>query len=61
VPGISHLTIDKNQLMQQKVIAEIDAAVRSGPVQVPAHGKSRQPVAHETTREPRAKRASVAD
>jgi hypothetical protein len=61
VPGVSHLSIDKSQLMQQKVIAEIDAAVRSGPVQVPAHGKSRQPVAHETTREPRAKRASVAD
>jgi hypothetical protein len=31
VPGISHLTIDKNTLIQQKVIAEIDAAVRSGP------------------------------
>ncbi len=61
VPGISHLTIDKNQLMQQKVIAAIDAAVRSGPVQVPAHGELRQPVAHETTREPGAKRASVAD
>lgn len=31
IPGISHLTIDKNALIQQKVIAEIDAAVRSGP------------------------------
>jgi hypothetical protein len=61
VPGVSHLTIDKNQQMQQKVIAEIDAAVRSGPVQGPAQGKSRQPVAHETTREPGAKRASAAD
>jgi hypothetical protein len=30
VPGISHLTIDKNQLIQQKVIAAIDAAVASG-------------------------------
>lgn len=57
VPGVSHLTIDKNQLMQQKVIAEIDAAVRSGPVQA----KSRQPVAHETAPEPGAKHASVAD
>jgi hypothetical protein len=55
MPGVSHLTIDKNQLMQQKVIAEIDAAVRSGPVQA----KSRQPAAHETTREPSAKHASV--
>jgi hypothetical protein len=29
-PGVSHLTIDKNQLMQQKIIAAIDAAVFSG-------------------------------
>jgi hypothetical protein len=55
VPGVSHLTIDKNQLMQQKVIAEIDAAARSGPVQA----KSRPPAAHETTLEPTAKHASV--
>jgi hypothetical protein len=34
IPGISHLTIDKNTLIQQKVIAEIDAAVRGGPVRV---------------------------
>jgi hypothetical protein len=57
VPGVSHLTIDKNQLMQQKVIAAIDAAVRSGPAQA----KPRQPVAHETTPAPGAKHASVAD
>jgi hypothetical protein len=31
VPGISHLSIDKNALIQQKVIAEFDEAVRSGP------------------------------
>lgn len=31
VPGISHLSIDKNELIQQKVIAAIDAAVLSGP------------------------------
>ncbi len=31
VPGISHLTIDKNEFIQQKVIAAIDAAVQSGP------------------------------
>ena len=30
LPGVSHLTIDKNQLMQQKIIAAIDAAVLSG-------------------------------
>ena len=27
VPGVGHLSIDKNQIMQQKVIAAIDAAV----------------------------------
>ncbi len=31
VPGISHLSIDKNELIQQKVIAAIDAAMLSGP------------------------------
>jgi hypothetical protein len=31
VPGISHVSIDKNEIIQQKVIAEIDAAVASGP------------------------------
>jgi hypothetical protein len=35
VPGVGHLTIDKNELMQQKVIAAIDAAVASGPATVP--------------------------
>jgi hypothetical protein len=28
VPGVGHLSIDKNQIMQQKVISAIDAAVR---------------------------------
>src|ERR1700756_1775995 len=31
VPGISHVSIDKNEVIQQKVIAAIDAAVASGP------------------------------
>jgi hypothetical protein len=64
VPGVSHLSIDKNQIIQQKVIAEIDAAVRSGPgpARTPAQPKPRQPVAHHATpQEPSAKRASVAD
>ena len=30
VPGISHVSIDKNEVIQQKVIAAIDAAVASG-------------------------------
>jgi hypothetical protein len=47
LPGVSHLTIDKNQLMQQKIIAAIDAAVSGG--SVPA-GRKKQPVAGETRR-----------
>jgi hypothetical protein len=39
VPGVGHLTIDKNELMQQKVIAAIDAAVASGPAVTPAPGR----------------------
>ena len=33
VPGVGHMSIEKNQIMQQKVIAEIDAVVfgRSAP------------------------------
>jgi len=31
VPGVSHLTIDKNQIIQQKVIATIDSVVFSAP------------------------------
>ncbi|HLG80088.1 MAG TPA: hypothetical protein VKY22_03665 [Bradyrhizobium sp.] len=38
VPGVGHLTIDKNELMQQKVIAAIDAAVASGGGIAPAPG-----------------------
>jgi hypothetical protein len=36
VPGISHVSIDKNEIIQQKVIAAIDAAVASGPSVEPA-------------------------
>jgi hypothetical protein len=39
VPGISHVSIDKNELIQQKVIAAIDAAVASGPGAEPAAPK----------------------
>lgn len=40
MPGVSHLTIDKNELMQQKIITAIETAVfnRRGPTE----GKSRQ-------------------
>jgi hypothetical protein len=60
VPGVSHLTIDKNELMQQKVIAEIDAAVRSGPSRVPAEKKPQQPVASVVPQGSPAKRAAAA-
>jgi hypothetical protein len=39
VPGISHVSIDKNEVIQQKVIAAIDAAVASGPGAEPAAAK----------------------
>jgi hypothetical protein len=45
VPGVGHLTIDKNELMQRKVIAEIDAAVAGGAAPVarrPAVGAAPQ-------------------
>jgi hypothetical protein len=47
VPGVSHLTIDKNEIMQQKVIAAIDAVVFNAPrrptvADAPAAGPARQ-------------------
>ena len=39
VPGVSHLSIDKNEIMQQKVIAAIDAAVFSAPGGAPSENK----------------------
>jgi hypothetical protein len=47
VPGVSHLTIDKNEIIQQKVIGAIDAAVFKGPrrpavADAPAGGPGRQ-------------------
>jgi hypothetical protein len=41
VPGVGHLSIDKNQIMQQKVINAIDAAVRH-PTMAPAGQTPRQ-------------------
>ncbi len=43
VPGVSHLTIDKNELMQKKVIAAIDAVVLGGGSE-PRAAKKPQPV-----------------
>jgi hypothetical protein len=39
VPGISHLSIDKNQLIQQKVIVAIDSVALTGPGGPPAEKK----------------------
>jgi opacity protein-like surface antigen len=51
VPGVGHLTIDKNELMQRKVIAAIDAAVASGPGAAPAAGPgAAAPVARKPVR-----------
>lgn len=40
VPGVGHLTIDKNEVIQEKVIAAIDAAVFGRPRVAPAAGRS---------------------
>ena len=39
VPGVGHLTIDKNEIMQRKVIAAINAAIRRGPRETSASQK----------------------
>jgi hypothetical protein len=36
VPGVGHITIEKNQIMQQKVIGAIDAAVFNRPLEASA-------------------------
>jgi hypothetical protein len=43
VPGVGHLSIDKNQIMQQKVISAIDAAVFRRPATASAAQKPQQP------------------
>jgi hypothetical protein len=54
LPGVSHLTIDKNQLMQQKIIAAIDEAVFGG--RVPA-ARQNQPVAGDNPKASGGRRA----
>ena len=53
VPGVGHISIEKNQIMQRKVIGEIDAAVfgRSAPAsgsQKPRQAGAESPVRHGT-------------
>ncbi|HWZ40425.1 MAG TPA: hypothetical protein VNY08_19195 [Bradyrhizobium sp.] len=57
VPGVSHLTIDKNELMQRKVIAAIDAVVLSGGSE-PRAAKKPQPVSDAVPPGSSAKRAA---
>ncbi|WP_051334859.1 hypothetical protein [Bradyrhizobium sp. Ai1a-2] len=60
VPGVGHLTIDKNEVMQQKVIGEIDAVVFGRPSPA-APTKRRQPSeASAATAAPRAASAAAA-
>jgi hypothetical protein len=45
VPGVGHMSIDKNDVMQQKVIREIDAVVFGRSVTTSAAQQSQQPTA----------------
>ena len=58
VPGVGHMSIEKNQIMQRKVISEIDAVVfgRSAPS---GAQRSRQPGAADATRPGAARAAAV--
>jgi hypothetical protein len=44
MPGVGHLTIDKNEVMQEKIIAAIDAAVAGGPGFAPTPAPGGRPV-----------------
>lgn len=62
VPGVGHLTIDKNAVMQQKVMAAIDEAVRSGPSRTPViRPIVRRPAPHVAPQASAAKRAAAAN
>jgi hypothetical protein len=62
VPGVGHLTIEKNQIMQQKVIGEIDAVVFGRPSPAsPTRRRQQQPSeASAPTAAPRAASAAAA-
>jgi hypothetical protein len=59
VPGVGHMSIDKNQIMQQKVISEIDAVVFGRPVPASGAQKPRQPGAANAARSGTASTAAV--
>ncbi len=54
VPGVGHLSIDKNQIMQQKVISAIDAAVFNRPATASVARSPLQPEASAAKQSPTA-------
>jgi hypothetical protein len=61
VPGVGHLTIEKNQIMQQKVIGEIDAVVFGRPSPAsPARRRQQPSEASAATAAPRAAASAAA-
>ncbi|ANW05618.1 hypothetical protein [Bradyrhizobium icense] len=59
VPGVGHMSIEKNQIMQRKVISEIDAVVFGRSVPAPGAQRPRQPEAANATRSGTASAAAV--
>jgi hypothetical protein len=58
VPGVGHVSIDKNEVIQQKVIAAIDAAVVSGPSPDPMAAPALAPAPSVARPAPKSKRAA---
>jgi hypothetical protein len=59
VPGVGHMSIEKNQIMQQKVISEIDAVVFGRSVPTSGAQKPRHPGAASAVRHGTARNAAV--
>jgi len=59
VPGVGHMSIEKNQIMQQKVISAIDAVVFGRPAPASGMQKPRQPRAASAERPGTASTAAV--
>jgi len=59
VPGVGHMSIEKNQIMQRKVISEIDAVVFGRSAPSSGAQKPRQPGAADAARSGTANTAAV--
>jgi hypothetical protein len=59
VPGVGHLSIDKNQIMQRKVISAIDAVVFHRPVTASVARNPEQPEASAAKQSPDGARAAA--